>query len=110
MRNARNGGETRAYETGAALFFVGAVDYALRALFTTTHARADVFYDVSKPWCRSITLARAVARRALFYFCAAKSGMCSLAIVLGFLSPSPMLRNQLRKKCAPKMRPKNPFM
>jgi hypothetical protein len=73
--------------------------------------RAPSFFnDVSKPWCRSITLARAVARRALFYFCAAKSGMCSLAIVLGFLSPSPMLRNQLRKKCAPKMRPKNPFM
>ena len=82
----------------------------LYARETTTHARAVVFNVVSKPWCRSITLARAVARRALFYFCAAKSGMCSLAIVLGFLSPSPMLRNQLRKKCAPKMRPKNPFM
>ena len=110
MRNARNGGETRR-ETGAALFFVGAVDYASRARNDDVRARRRfLMYDVSKPWCRSITLARAVARRALFYFCAAKSGMCSLAIVLGFLSPSPMLRNQLRKKCAPKMRPKNPFM
>ncbi len=67
------------------------------------------FVSNTKSFSRSITLVRGVAR-ALLYFCAAKSGMCSLAIVLGFLSPSPMLRNQLRKKCAPKMSPKNPFM
>jgi hypothetical protein len=41
MRNARNGGETRR-ETGAALFFVGAVDYALRARNDDARARAVV--------------------------------------------------------------------
>ena len=38
------------------------------------------------------------------------SGKCSLAIVLGCLSPSPIDRNQFRKKCPPNSKPKNPFM